>query len=89
MKELSGLAYVVSSDLKHGKLASQQVKTRIFCEGRSDFKLKKNIQVPRHMRRRAVSHDVRRLPRRLRCLSIFYEILYFKVFSVIHLKPYF
>jgi ribonuclease P/MRP protein subunit POP1 len=46
VKELSGLAYVVSSDIKHGKLASQQV--------------------PRHMRRRAVSHDVRRLPRRLR-----------------------
>jgi len=46
IKELSGLSYVISSDVKHGKLASQQV--------------------PRHMRRRAVSHDVRRLPRRLR-----------------------
>jgi len=46
IKELSGLSYVISKDVKHGKLASQQV--------------------PRHMRRRAVSHDVRRLPQRLR-----------------------
>lgn len=46
IKEIAGLAKALSTDVKHGKLASQQV--------------------PNHMRRRAISHDPRRLPRRLR-----------------------